>query len=65
MFLLIAQNFFFWANNHNMNHEQFVSVINVLKGKTETDSHKLGIFHCRLTADVQLFFHNRFLTTKI
>lgn len=48
-----------------MNHEQFVSVINVLKGKTETDSHKLDIFLCRLTADVQLFLHNRFLTKKI
>lgn len=48
-----------------MDNEQFVSLIHFLKGKTETDSYALDIFHCKLIATVQLFLHHGFMTAKI
>lgn len=48
-----------------MDNDQFVPVANFLKGKRETDSYMLDVFHCRLTATIQLSLHHRFLTAKI
>jgi len=48
-----------------MDNEKFVSVINFLKGKTETDIYTLDIFNYWLTAIIQHFLHHRFLTERI
>lgn len=62
--MFLRTDILFGANYHNMGNEQVVSIITILKGKSEIDSCMVGIFHCRLTATIQLFFNVAFWQQK-